>query len=156
MSRGAAEFRGEKGLDQIPGQFQALDAPAQTDQIEIIILNALSGGEMVLDQTRAYCFDFIGANRSTDTAATYGYAAIHFSRGQCPAERDNEVGIIIIRRQLVSPEITYFVARGFESRNQPLLQAEAAMVCGYSDAHDPSLNLLAGNSPPGYASHLLG
>ena len=57
-----AEFSGQKGLNQIPGQLRAFDPSAQAQQVEVVILNPLPGRKMVFDQAGADVFDLVRAN----------------------------------------------------------------------------------------------
>ena len=47
-----AELGGEKGLDQIPRQFRSFDASAQTNQVEVVILDPLLGRKNGLQSDR--------------------------------------------------------------------------------------------------------
>src|SRR4029077_9948466 len=136
MSIGVGEFGGEKRLDQIPRQFRAFDASAQTDDVEVVVLNALLRRKMILNQTSADAFNFVRTNRCADTAAANRHTTIHRFSGHCLAKWNDEVGIIIIGRQLVSTEVHDLVAGGFQSDDQLLFQGKAAVVCGDSYAHE--------------------
>src|SRR6266481_6850180 len=118
----------EKRLDQIPRQFRAFDAPAQTDDIEVVVLNALLRRKMILNQTSADAFNFVRTNRCADTAAANRHTTIHRVSGHSLPKWNDEVGIIIIGRQLVSTEVHDLVAGGFQSNDQLLFQVKAAVV----------------------------
>ena len=115
MSWSLTEFSSQKRLDQIPGQFRSFDASAQANDIEVVVLNSLFCRKVIFDQTGANALDLVRTNRGADAAATNRHATVHFSRSHRPPQRDNEVGIIIIRRQFVSAEINYVMARVAQS-----------------------------------------
>src|SRR4029077_1950886 len=135
MSIGVGEFGGEKRLDQIPRQFRAFDASAQTDDVEVVVLNALLRRKMILNQTSADAFNFVRTDRCADTAAANRHTTIHRVSGHCLSKWNDEVGIIIIGRQLVSTEVHDLVAGGFQSDDQLLFQGKAAVIRRYSYAH---------------------
>jgi hypothetical protein len=49
VSRSLTEFGGKKRLDQVPGQLRSLDSSAQTQHIEVIVLDPLLCREMIFD-----------------------------------------------------------------------------------------------------------
>ena len=109
----------------------------------MIVLDALPGREMVVDQTGAHTRDLVGAHRRADAAAADRDAAIHFPRDHRSGEWNDEVGIVVAGAQGVSAKINDLMARGAELRNQLLLQTKTAMVGGNSYAHKFGLfNLL--------------
>ena len=79
VSRSLAELGSQKRLNQIPRQFRAFDPSAHTNQIQVVILDPLPRGKMILDQAGAHAFDFVGANGGPDAAAANGHATLHFS-----------------------------------------------------------------------------
>src|SRR5271154_1345391 len=121
MPRSLAKFGGQKCLNQIPRQFRTFDASAQTNDIEIVVLNALLRRKMVLNQTCADSFDFVRANRSTDATAANRDATIHFACRHRPRQWNNEIRIVIVENQLVCAEIINFVTRVAKSGGQILL-----------------------------------
>src|SRR6185295_5136944 len=136
VSVGLSEFGGEKSLDQIPRQFRAFDAPTQTDDVEVVVLDALLRRKMILNQASADAVDLVRANRSADAAAANRQTTMHRFSGYCLAKRNDEVGIIIIGRQLMSTEVHDLVTGGFQSDDQLLFQGKAAVVCCYAYTHE--------------------
>lgn len=105
MARGLTEFCFKKSLHQFPRQFRTFDASTQANQIKIVVLDPLSRGEMVFNQAGADAFDFIGTDGRANAAAANGHAAIHLCRSQRPAQRNDEIRIIIVQSQLMGPEV---------------------------------------------------
>ena len=66
---------------------------------------------MILDQTGANALDFVQTNRSANAAAANRHTSVHFSNRHGLAQRNDEIGIIIFRRQRVSAEVSYLMAR---------------------------------------------
>src|SRR4029079_12218447 len=98
VSIGVGEFGGEKSLDQIPCEFRSFDASAQTDDVEVVVLDALLRRKMILNQTSADAFNFVRANRCADTAAANCHATIHRFSSHCMPKWNDKIGIIILRR----------------------------------------------------------
>ena len=96
MARGLAKLGLEKGLDQFPHHFRAFNPSAHANHIEIVILNSLPGGKIILNQAGANSFDFVGTNAGANTTAANGHTPIHFPGGHRLAEWNDEVGIIIV------------------------------------------------------------
>jgi hypothetical protein len=106
-----AELSGKKCLDKVPRRSRPYCPAPQAKDVHVIILDPLLCGKVVFDQTGADAFDLIGANGCADAAAADRHAAIHFPGRHRPAERDYEIGIIIIGGQLASAEIDNFMPR---------------------------------------------
>jgi len=83
----------------------------------VIVLDALLGREMVVNQAGADTLDLVGAHRRANAAAADREAAIHFPRCHRSGEWNDEVGIVVVVVQLVSTEINDLVARGAELSN---------------------------------------
>ena len=96
---GLTEFGGEEGLDEIPGDGRP-DGPAtHAEDVEVIVLDALLGGEMVVDEGGADTGDLVGADRRADTAPADRYAALYLSGDHRLRERSDEVGIVVFSIQ---------------------------------------------------------
>src|ERR1700730_373055 len=91
VSVGLSEFGSEKRLDQIPRQFLAFDASAQTDDVEVVVLDALLRRKMVLNQTSADALDLVCANRRADAATANRHTTIHRVGGHCLPKWNDEV-----------------------------------------------------------------
>jgi hypothetical protein len=135
---GLTELGGQERLDEIPGHRRSNGSSAHTKDVHVIVLNALPGREMVVDQTSADTLDLVGAHRRADAAAADRKAAIHFLSYHRSREWNDEVGIVIVGAQRVSAEIDDLMARSAELSNQLLLQTESAVVGGNSYTHSLS------------------
>src|SRR6516165_7825329 len=80
MTRGLAELRGQERLHQIPGHFGPYRTSPHIEYIHVIILYALLSGEMIVDETGANAFHFVGAYRRADAAAADRDTAVHVAR----------------------------------------------------------------------------
>ena len=66
MACGAAEVRAQKGLDQFQSQCGSNHLSAQTNDIHVVVFDALTGGEDVMDEPGPHAGDFVrGDGRST-------------------------------------------------------------------------------------------
>jgi hypothetical protein len=91
---------------------------------------------MVLDQARVNTFNLVGTNRSAHAATANCQTSLHFSGRYGPCQRYDKIGIIIVPHQLKGAAIDYFMLRFTELGSQLLLQLEASVVTGDSNAHD--------------------
>lgn len=69
---------GEIYLDDFPGQVKCDHAPAQAEQVHVVILNALVGGVTFMDQSRPDSGYFIGCETGPHPTAANRNAALHF------------------------------------------------------------------------------
>ena len=79
MALQAAEFRGEKSLNQLPCDSVANHEAAEANQVQVVILHSLMRGEIFMDQTGTDARDLVGRHTRPHTTATGSHAAIHFS-----------------------------------------------------------------------------
>src|SRR6266850_3796974 len=91
---------------------------------------------MVMNQAGANALDLVGTDCRADTAATNRQPAIDLPRHHRLRERNDEVRIIVIRRQGVGSEIHDLVAGRAELRKQLLFQTKATMIRRDSYAHN--------------------
>jgi len=80
MPLGLTELGGQERLDEIPGHRRSHGSSTHAKDVHVIVLDALLGREMVVDQTGADTLDLVGAHRRADAAAADREAAIHFPR----------------------------------------------------------------------------
>ena len=66
MPVGPTELGGEKRLDEIPGDGWPDRPPAHAENVEVIVLDALLRGEMVVDERCADAGNLVGADRGAD------------------------------------------------------------------------------------------
>ena len=117
MSWGTAEFGGEKCLDHIPGHLRANGSSTHAEDVHVIILDPLLGREVIVNQTSANAFHFVGAHRSADAAAADRHPAIHLTCDDRLGQGHDEVRVIVIRRELVRAEIHNLVSGGTNARD---------------------------------------
>ena len=90
MPVGLTELGGEERLDEIPGDSRPDRPSADTQDVEVIVLDALLRGKVVVDEGGADTGDFVGADRRAHTAAADRHAALHPSGNHCLGERNDE------------------------------------------------------------------
>src|SRR5262245_49387959 len=118
MARGLAELGGQERLHQIPGHFGPYRTSAHAEDIHVIILDALLGGEMIVDETGANAFHLVGAYRRANAAAADRDAAIYIARDDRLGERHDVVGIVVVGIQVAGTEINHFMARRANTGDQ--------------------------------------
>ena len=111
MTLRPAELRGEKSLDQFPGQRVTDNLPSEANQVQIIILDALVRREAFVNQTRPHPRHFVRADRCPNPTSTDGHAPLHRSAGHRAGQRPNKIWIIILRVRLLVAE-TYHLMTG--------------------------------------------
>ena len=125
----------EEGLDQIPSHGGTNGAAAHAEDIHVIILNALLGGEVIMDEAGADALGFIGADRGPHPAATDGDAALDLACHESEGHRGDEVGIVVVMAELVGTEVDDFVTGGLELGDQLFFQFKSAVIGCKSYAH---------------------
>src|SRR5262245_50368485 len=121
MSLGLAEFRREKSFDQVPSHCRSHRSSAHADDVQVIILHALSSGKMVVDQRSADASHLVGTNRCPDAAATDRHTALHLPCGHGPSKWNDKVGIVVARIECLSSEIDHLVSGRTKLREHLLL-----------------------------------
>jgi hypothetical protein len=111
----------EKRLNQVPGHGWSHGPAAHTDDIHVVVLHSLAGGEVVVNQPGADTRDLVGTHRSANPATADSDAATHFSRGHRAGERDYHIGIIVSRIEVLGAEIDYLMPRCAKLDEQLLL-----------------------------------
>src|SRR5215831_5587337 len=72
-----AELGAEERLHQIPRDRGAHRPPAHAEDVHVIVLHALTRGEVIVDQGGADALDLVGAHRGADPAPADRYAAVN-------------------------------------------------------------------------------
>jgi hypothetical protein len=108
---GLAVPRGKEYLDEIPGDRRAFGPPAKAEHVQMIILDPLPRGEMILDQRGAHASDLFGTDAGADAAAADRHAALHLRCGDGARERRYEVRIVVVRVEASRAEIYDLVPR---------------------------------------------
>src|SRR6185369_14161933 len=91
VPRSLAVLCGEEGLDQVPGQLRPDGPSAQAENVHVIVLHALAGREVVLDQAGAHSGNLVGAHRDAHPAPAHCQPTLHRARHQRATERLHEV-----------------------------------------------------------------
>jgi hypothetical protein len=142
MPLGQTKPARQESLDEIPSYGRSHGPAAHTNNVHVVVLDALLGREMVMHEARANARNLVSANGCADPAAADGYAAVHFSRRYCPGQGDNEVGIVVTRVQAVSAEIDYLMPRLAKLRDKLLFQTESTVISSDSNPHILSSTLV--------------
>jgi hypothetical protein len=108
---------------------------ASTNYVHVIILDSLSGGEVIADQTGSNARNLVGADCGAHAAAANGYPALHIARRHLPGEWGDKIGIVVPRIQTISPEVDYLVTRRRQARKQIFLQPKPTVIGRDSKTH---------------------
>jgi len=147
MSLFAGRLGIEKRLDQLPRDFGAGGSAAQADDVQMIVLDTLACGKVILNQRRSDSGDLVRADRSTDAASAEGDPAFHVSTRDGTGEGNDVVGIVVTVIEAAIAEVNDFISRGTEVCDKRVLQEEPAMIGGNADKSGPWLFHV--NSPSG-------
>ena len=121
MTLSVAESRGEKCLNQFPGERMANHEAAEANHVHVVVLDALVCGKCFMDQARPDARHFVRDDRCPDTASTNGHAAIHLPASDCPGQRHDKIRIIIAALRLSITKIDRHMTSFAQSPNQILL-----------------------------------
>jgi hypothetical protein len=77
MAFGLAEFGCQKSFDEVPSHHGSHDPATQTNNVHVIVLDALPSREVVIDQTGANSRDFVGTDRSTHPTSANSNPALY-------------------------------------------------------------------------------
>jgi hypothetical protein len=135
VSRGLTELGGQKRLHDIPGHARPRRPAADADDVHVVVLDALACGKMVMDEPGADTWNLVRADRGAHTAAADGHSALERPCRHRLGERDDKVGIVIVRGELVRTEIDDVVPGGAESCDQVPFQGKTPVIGGDSHAH---------------------
>src|SRR5208337_3882224 len=130
---GSAELGCQEGLHQVPGHRWSYGPAAHADDVHMIVLDPLPGGEVVVNQAGANARNLVGADRGTDAAAADGDPPFHLPRNHSLGQWDDEIGIVVTRVQTMSTEIDHLMAGSSKLGHQLFLQTKPAMIGG--DSH---------------------
>src|SRR5215831_7310023 len=97
MAWSLAELGLQKRYDEIPRDGRSHRTPAHTDNIHVVVFDALPGREVVMHQPGANGWYLVCADRRADAAAADRHPALDRPRRHSASERDDEVGIIVAR-----------------------------------------------------------
>jgi len=133
MTLRSAESRGKKCLNQFPRESVTDHEAAETDQVEIVVLDALVRGKCFVNQTRADADNLIRRDRCSNSASANRNPSLHVSTGNSASQRHDIIRIIIVELRVSVSKINYFMTSVPQSLGQIVLQLEAAVVSGYAN-----------------------
>jgi hypothetical protein len=95
----------QEGLDKLPCERGANHFSAETTNIHVVIFDSLVGAVDVIDECSANAGDLVGDNRRTHAAVTEGHSPFNLAGRDCPCQRDDDIGVVIARNELVRTKI---------------------------------------------------
>src|SRR4029453_1780837 len=132
---GLAVLRAEKGLDQVPGQLRPDGPSAQAENVHVIVLHALAGREVILDETGSPPWNLFGAHRDAHSAPAYCQPALHRARHQRTTERLHEVRIVVGGGEDMGAEGRHLVSGGTQPSHHVFLQVKSTVIGRDAHAH---------------------
>src|SRR5262249_56759626 len=94
------------------------------------------GGEWAVNQPGGDTGNFVRPAGAPHATAAEGHAALERPRRHRLGERNDEVGIVVVRLQRIGAEIDDVVSGGAKPFDELLFQLEPAVIGGNSQAHD--------------------
>ena len=134
MTFRAGESRGEKRLRQFPGEGVTDHEAAKTDQVQIVVLDALMRRKVFMNQAGPNPCHFVRADRCPNPAATNAHAAIHLSGGNCARQWHDEIGIVIVLFRATVTKVNHFMTGFAQFPGQIFFQLVTAVIGGDADA----------------------
>src|ERR1700756_1452997 len=95
VALGLTEIGCRESLDQVPCLHRSHDPATHTNNVHVIVLDSLSGGEVIVDQGSANAVNLVGTDRGADTATAYGNASLQLACCNCTGERNNKIRIVV-------------------------------------------------------------
>ncbi len=139
MPLGSTKLGCQECLNKIPGNFRTDRAPAHAQDVHVVILDALPGGKVIMNQTGTNTSYFVRTNRSTDSAPADCHAPVHIPSRDPLTQRYHIVRIIVIRVQAVSAKIDDLMSRRADPGDQLFLQGKSTVICCNAYSHAASL-----------------
>jgi len=115
-------------LDELPRDTRPHGTAAQADDVHVIVLDTLPRGEVIVNQRGPDSRYLVGADRRAHAAAAHSHAARDPAARDRLGKRHDVVRIVVVRAQLVGPEIDDFVSGGAEPGDQLFLQGESPVI----------------------------
>ncbi len=109
MTLNATESRGEKCLHQFPSEGVADHETAQTDQVQIVIFDALVRRKVFVNQAGPNSRHFVRADRRPDTTSANGHATRNLSAGNSAGQWHDKIRIIIFHLWYSVAEINHIM-----------------------------------------------
>ena len=95
----------QEGLDQLPGKRFPNHLSAETKDIYVVIFDALTSGEHIMDESCAHAGNLVRGDGDSDAATAERDSALNLTIGNSLGQRDDEVWVIIRRIQSVRTEV---------------------------------------------------
>lgn len=111
MSFCFAESCFKKSLDQLPCVRLSNDARSETEDVHVVILDALMRGKMIVTDRSASARNLVRRDAGADAAAANGNAAFDLPCSDASRQWHHEIGVVIARVKKRRTEISHFVAR---------------------------------------------
>jgi prepilin-type processing-associated H-X9-DG protein len=121
MSLGLAELSCQERLDEVPCHCRSDGPAAHAKDVQVIVLNTLSGREVVVDKRGADTPNLVGTDGRANAAAADGHATLHLPSCDSLSGGDHEVRIVIAIVQEMSAEIGHFMTCRAKLRHQLVL-----------------------------------
>src|SRR5260370_28062707 len=96
---GLTELGIQKRFGEVPRNGRTHRAAPHTNDVHVIVLDALPGRVMVVDQSGAGAWNFVGTDAGAHAAAANRQAAFNLARSHRLSERNDEIRIVIAPSQ---------------------------------------------------------
>lgn len=132
MSFGSTEVCMEKVCGTEPGDSEAHDSAAKTDDVHVIIFNALSGRIVVPADSRSSPGYFVCGNGCAYTAATQENSTIDNSARNRASQWNREIRVVIIAVIGGVSEVDYLVVLVVQELYEFLFHFKSAVISSYT------------------------
>lgn len=109
---------------------------AQTEQVEIIVFNALLGGEKIVDERGPNAFYFVCYYGYTYSTAADGNTALYVTRHNGLSQGHHKVGVVVGIVFLYVAKVGHVVAQFDEVGPEYFFKIESTMIGGNSYFHE--------------------
>ena len=100
------EVCSQKGPDQLPGKSRSDHIFCiHANDIHIVMLNGIVGKKNIMDQPSSRTGDLVRGDGRSHPATTEHRSAINLSRSDGTGQRDDEIGVVVVRVQAVCPKV---------------------------------------------------
>lgn len=131
----AAENRFDKSPHQIPSHLGTDRATTHAQNIHVIVLHALAGRKVIMNQAGTDSANLIRTNRSPHSTAANSNASFHFAHCHRTSQGKNIIRIIVTGSEAVRSEIHHLMTSRVKSPDEFLFQGESPVVGRNSNFH---------------------
>ena len=118
MAFGPAEAGGHESLYEFPGECGPDNFSTQTNDIHVVIFDALTGGEDIMDERGAHAWNLVRRDGRSYSAAAERQSAFNLPCCDSPGQWDDEVGVVISGVEVVRlPNIDHLMPGGPKGRS---------------------------------------